>query len=71
MRRVIYDSWTGKPVDKLSDLLPASAGFACDECGAEVISRCIRCGAPVCCPRCCFEANDEASRLALEPNDGR
>lgn len=57
-KRVFFDPWTGKPVDRLSDLLPSAAGFQCDDCGAEVINRCPRCGAPVCCPRCCFEANE-------------
>lgn len=26
----------------------------CDECGADLIGPCFRCGAPVCCPQCCL-----------------
>ena len=29
----------------------------CDECGTELIDKCFRCGAPVCCPKCCREDN--------------
>jgi hypothetical protein len=50
-----HDKFTGKPVDKPSDLLPENNGETCDECGTELIDRCYRCGAPVCCPKCCFE----------------
>lgn len=64
MSRLLYDPWTGKPVDRASDLLPSPAGRLCDDCGADVINRCMRCGAPTCCPRCCFEASE-----ALELED--
>lgn len=60
---MLYDPWTGKPVDKLSDFLPTPNGKVCEDCGSECISRCPRCGAPQCCPKCCFEAN--------ETNDGQ
>jgi len=50
------DKFTGKVVDKLSDLLPENNGSYCDVCGTELIDRCLRCGAPVCCPKCCEEA---------------
>lgn len=53
------DPWTGKPVDRRSDLYPSFNGRKCEDCGAECIDRCIRCGAPQCCPRCCFEASSE------------
>lgn len=55
---MLFDPWTGKPIDQISDFLPTRAGYVCEECGADVISRCPRCGAPQCCPRCCFEAQD-------------
>ena len=35
-------------------------GQYCDECGTELIDRCWRCGAPVCCPKCCDETMKEA-----------
>lgn len=25
----------------------------CDNCGADIIDKCPRCGAPQCCPQCC------------------
>lgn len=25
----------------------------CEHCGTDLIYKCYRCGAPVCCPRCC------------------
>ena len=61
------DKWTGKPVDKASDLLPSSNGEFCDTCKTELIDRCLYCGAPVCCPKCCKdirekEMQDEYSR---------
>lgn len=31
-------------------------GLVCDECGTECVDRCLSCGAPQCCPRCCAEA---------------
>jgi hypothetical protein len=35
----------------------------CDTCGTELINRCLQCGAPVCCPKCCNEATAEHYRL--------
>ena len=29
----------------------------CDKCGTNLITRCLVCGAPVCCPKCCAEDN--------------
>lgn len=49
------DPWTGKPVDRRSDLLPSQSRETCETCGTAIINRCQRCGAPVCCPRCCAE----------------
>ena len=46
------DKFTGKQVDKISDLLPEDNGQFCD-CGTELINRCYICGAPICCPACC------------------
>lgn len=34
----------------------------CDECGTTVIDDCLVCGAPVCCPRCCKETQDEEQK---------
>lgn len=48
-----YDRWTGKPVDKISDLLPKENGEKCEECGTPLINNCLTCGAPICCPKCC------------------
>ena len=54
-----YDPFTGKPVDKASDLLPSYIDEWCDGCGAQLIIRCLCCGAPVCCPKCCYESRLE------------
>jgi hypothetical protein len=62
----IRDPWTGKRVDKLSDLLPSEGASLCEECGTRLINRCLRCGAPVCCPKCC--AQDEVEE---ELSDGK
>lgn len=54
------DKFTGKRVDKPSDLLPSESKCTCDECGTNLINRCLICGTPVCCPKCCEEAfNDQ------------
>ncbi len=53
---VYVDRFTGKRVDKLSDLLPSQTEEKCEHCGTNLINRCPRCGAPVCCPKCCMEA---------------
>lgn len=48
------DRFTSKPVDKPTDNLSnGGIGEYCDECGTELIDRCVRCGAPICCPKCC------------------
>lgn len=57
MRR---DPYTGRPIDHLTDLLSSATGKRCEDCGTEIIDRCLRCGAPQCCPRCCVEAMEEA-----------
>ena len=49
------DRFTGKPIDKASDNLPRQLDEECDECGTKLIARCLQCGAPVCCPKCCDE----------------
>lgn len=54
-----FDPITGKPIDRPSDLLPASCAGECDHCGGPLISRCLQCGAPVCCPACCDETTRE------------
>lgn len=55
----IRDPWTGKLVDKPSDLMTSEGVSKCDECGTRLINRCFRCGAPVCCPKCCKESATE------------
>jgi hypothetical protein len=55
----LRDPWTGKPVDSLSDLLPAPNGGKCDHCGGDCIDRCMMCGAPQCCPACCIESRED------------
>jgi hypothetical protein len=52
---MIYDNFTGKPLDRPSDALPGRLNEDCDECGHYLISRCGMCGAPICCPACCAE----------------
>jgi hypothetical protein len=54
-RMEYYDKFTGKPFDHATDRLPHYNGSFCEECGSELIDHCIRCGAPVCCPKCCEE----------------
>lgn len=49
------DRFTGKLIDYPSSNLPSLNGDKCDNCGSELIDRCIRCGAPQCCPWCCAE----------------
>lgn len=39
----------------VSDLLPKPNGGTCEYCGSQTIDRCLLCGAPQCCPVCCFE----------------
>lgn len=56
---MIANRWTGKLIDKPSDALPSESTERCDECGARLINRCLRCGAPVCCPRCCEAVEEE------------
>lgn len=53
------DKFTGNAVDKPSDLLPHVNGDFCDECGSELIDHCIICGAPVCCPKCCRNRDEQ------------
>ena len=57
------DQYTGRQLDRPSSRasrLPAENGQTCGECGTKLIDRCYRCGAPVCCPRCCEDAAKEA-----------
>ena len=41
---------TGKPFPENLDSIEHEK---CDFCGTELISNCLICGAPVCCPKCC------------------
>lgn len=55
-----YDKITGKPFDNLSDRLPKQLEGKCENGhDAFLIAHCIQCGAPVCCPICCNEAESE------------
>lgn len=56
---IYRDHFTGKVVDRLSDLLPSPNGGHCDHCGGPTIDRCMMCGAPQCCPACCIESQEE------------
>jgi len=47
-----FDTFTGKQLDG-PHLMGTSTGEFCEVCGAEIIARCPRCGAPNCCPGCC------------------
>ena len=54
-----YDRFSGKPVDKITDLFPHETSEKCDVCGSNLINNCFRCGAPVCCPKCCLDSQVE------------
>ena len=43
----------------------------CEHCGTELMDQCLRCGAPVCCPRCCSEsaAADRIEELVMDKKD--
>lgn len=58
---MIADPYTGKALDCVSDALPVETKDGCEHCGTHIINRCPRCGAPQCCPRCCLEAEREAT----------
>ena len=53
--RSLLDRFSGKPIDKPSDMLPEKNGGICEHCGSETIDHCPMCGAPQCCPTCCKE----------------
>lgn len=57
---------TIQSIDKPSDALPSLTTEECDECGTYLINRCIRCGAPVCCPKCCQEQEAREAESAKE-----
>lgn len=50
-----HDLFSGKPRDRASDNLPKLLAERCEDCGSHLINRCLRCGAPVCCPQCCAD----------------
>ena len=51
-----HNEYTGKEVDKLGwKGLQIPNGQLCNVCGTELVDKCPRCGAPVCCPKCCQE----------------
>lgn len=50
-----YDRFTAKQIDSPLDNLPKQLDEDCDHCGTKLIVRCLRCGAPICCPKCCDE----------------
>lgn len=48
-------------INRAHSLLPTKE--PCEHCGLMfIVSNCFRCGAPVCCPRCC--EREEAHREA-------
>jgi len=56
---MIYDKFTGKPVDRVSDRFPSPGDNVCETCGTQIINHCLRCGAPQCCPKCCAETTSQ------------
>lgn len=51
------DRFTGKPApEAVSQRLPRTTKEVCETCGTQIIDRCLVCGAPQCCPKCCHEA---------------
>jgi len=47
----------------MSDKCPEwSNGQRCESCGAWCIDKCVRCGAPQCCPQCCSINTERAAR---------
>lgn len=53
---MVIDPITGRVYDKPSDMLPLLIDEKCEYCGSALISRCLSCGAPVCCPKCCKDS---------------
>lgn len=53
-----YDKFTGKLLDNAAQNLPNQLNEECEHCGTKLICRCLLCGAPVCCPKCCGEDNE-------------
>ena len=61
MITMTVDIYTGKQIDRPSDNLSnGGIGEYCDECGTELIDKCARCGAPICCPECCAEDEEDS-----------
>ena len=58
------DRFTGKPIPETRSRLAETIDETCDECGTQLINRCLTCGAPVCCPKCCDEAMRKEARDA-------
>lgn len=57
------DLITGKLLDRPSDALSSELDEKCDQCGTSLINRCLFCGAPVCCPKCCEEDRQLQNQL--------
>lgn len=62
------DRFTGKLIDSPLDNMPTLNGGICEICGTLIIDRCLVCGAPQCCPKCCAEATEELKNQG-EKND--
>lgn len=62
---ISIDRFTGKLMDKPSDSLPTVSVEICEDCGSRLINRCVRCGAPVCCPECCQASDKQLNNLEV------
>ena len=63
MKKVYLDKWTGKPCDPPWETIHDNDGEPCEHCGTPTICNCVVCGAPVCCPKCCYETEQERNEL--------
>lgn len=67
---IYQDKYTWKQTDRprWSDFGTPNGTF-CEVCGTECIDRCINCGAPQCCPKCCHDTKIELKcNMAMQQN---
>ncbi len=59
MAKEVIDEFTGKPRPSLP--WDHGTGEPCDNdgCDGELVDRCSRCGAPVCCTKCCAKGRSD------------